>query len=298
MKSLIIDIQRCSIHDGPGIRTSIFLKGCPLNCQWCHNPESQSFQKQLSFNSEKCTLCRGCANICSNNVHTFNKNTHFIDFSKCVHCEKCVAICTQKALHIIGKEYSPQEVLTIVLKDEIFYMQGGGGITISGGEALSHTKFCVELLTLCKEKNIHTCIETSCFTQQKNIEKIINYVDLFLIDFKTSNSKDSIKYIGQDNKLILENLDFIYTQGKEIIIRCPIIPTVNDTKEHFDEIIALSTKYPNIKQFELLPYHNFGISKAKNTNLNYKEFPIPSTEQKNEWLAYLQTEMQNRIRLA
>lgn len=295
MESLVIDIQRCSIHDGPGIRTAVFLKGCPLNCQWCHNPESQSFQKQLSFNSEKCTLCKECEKVCSNKVHSFIKNTHYVNYSKCIHCGQCVEICPQKALHIIGKKYNPKEILDIVLKDDVFYAQGDGGITISGGEALSHSDFCFELLTLCKEKKIHTCIETSCFTQQKNIEKIINLVDLFLIDFKTSNNKDSIKYVGQDNKLILENFDFIYKQGKEIIIRCPIIPSVNDTKEHFDAIIALSKTYPNIKQFELLPYHNFGISKAKNTNLDYIEFPIPTAEQKQEWLAYLQTAMRDKI---
>ncbi len=295
MDSLVIDIQRCSIHDGPGIRTTVFLKGCPLNCQWCHNPESKNYKKQLSYNEEKCTLCRACENICKHNVHSFENNIHTVNFSACIGCGECQKICPQKALSVIGKKYSPQEILSIVRKDSIFYEQGGGGITISGGEALSHSSFCKDVLEICKQNNIHTCVETSCFTTKKNIEEIMDFVDLFLIDFKISNESDSKKYIGQSNMRILENIDYIYNNGKNIIIRCPIIPTVNDTQEHFDAIIALSKKYPNIVQFEILPYHNFGISKAKNTHLDFVEFPIPTKEQKIEWLAYLQSKMGEKI---
>ena len=298
MDSLVIDIQRCSIHDGPGIRTTVFLKGCPLNCKWCHNPESKNFKKQLSYNAEKCTSCRACEKICKKNVHVFENNVHTVNFANCDQCGECQNVCPENALSVIGKKYSPQDILSIVRKDAIFYEQGGGGITISGGEALSHSAFCKDVLEICKENNIHTCVETSCFTTKKSIESTINFVDLFLIDFKISHSPDSKKYIGQSSTRIFENIDYIYNKGKNIIIRCPIIPTVNDTHEHFDAIIALSKKYPKILHFELLPYHNFGITKAKNAHLDFFEFPIPTAEQKQSWLAYLTSQMGEKIKIA
>lgn len=286
MKSYIIDVQRCSIHDGPGIRTTVFLKGCPLKCAWCHNPESQSFKRELSLNQSLCSTCGACAEVCTQGVHRFTDGVHHVDYKKCSHCGMCVNICPTKALTIIGNEMSPQEVFEIVVKDEIFYSQGNGGVTISGGEALSHVDFCVELLKLCKNRGIHTCIETSGFASRNAVEQVLPYVDLFLFDFKVSNEKDAQNYIGGSLELIHQNFDLIYIHNKQIVLRCPIIPSVNDTKEHFDAIGEMSAKYPNLMGIELLPYHDFGVSKGNNIGLATQRFASPSETKKQEWLDY------------
>jgi len=298
MESLIIDIQRCSIHDGPGIRTTVFLKGCPLKCTWCHNPESQNFKQELSFNQSLCTSCGMCVNVCDQGVHAIENGIHIVDYSKCTKCKSCVGICPTKALTIVGKEMTSQEVFKIVKKDEIFYSQGNGGITISGGEALSHVNFCVELLELCKDRGIHTCVETSGFAAHNAVEKIAPYVDLFLFDFKVSNEDDAKKYIGASLERIQNNFDYLYQQGKEIMLRCPIIPSVNDTKEHFDAIGAMAKQYPELAGIELLPYHNFGVSKGKNIGKETQSFSLPTERQKQEWIDYFYKKGHDKVRLS
>ena len=298
MKSYVIDVQRCSIHDGPGIRTTVFLKGCPLKCKWCHNPESQDFCKELSFNSSLCTTCEKCVGVCSKNVHQIVNTVHKVDFSKCNLCGACTNVCETKALTIVGKEMTPQELFNIVIKDKVFYDQGNGGLTISGGEALSHADFCLELLKLCKYEKIHTCIETSGYTSDDNIEKILPYVDLFLFDFKVSNEEDAIKYIGGSLKKINQNFEYIYTQGKDIILRCPIIPGVNDTKHHFEAIGKMINTYTNLRGVELLPYHDFGVAKGNNIGKSTEHFKFPTQVQKQEWLAYFQSHGYCKVKLS
>ncbi|MFZ2539058.1 MAG: glycyl-radical enzyme activating protein [Oscillospiraceae bacterium] len=298
MKSYIIDVQRCSIHDGPGIRTTVFLKGCPLKCKWCHNPESQGFCKELSFNSSLCISCGKCVGVCPENAHQIVDNMHTVDFSKCNLCGVCAKVCGEKALIIVGKEMTPQEVFNIVIKDKVFYNQANGGLTISGGEALSHIDFCLELLKLCKDQKIHTCIETSGYTSIDNVNKVLPYVDLFLFDFKVSNEQDARKYIGGSLASIRENFEYIYSQGKDIILRCPIIPQVNDTKEHFDAIGEMTIKYTNLLGVELLPYHDFGVSKGNNIGKSTEHFKFPTQEQKQEWLTYFQSHRYGKVKLS
>lgn len=298
MNSYVIDVQRCSIHDGPGIRTTVFLKGCPLKCQWCHNPESQCFDKQLSFNNSLCTSCGQCIEVCKNNVHSMVNGVHSVNYSKCTKCGQCIDVCQTKALSIIGQEMTPKQVFDIVKKDEIFYLQGNGGVTISGGEALSHIDFCLELLKLCKASNIHTCIETSGYANQKELEKILDYVDLFLFDCKVTNDDDFKKYIGGSLKVVKENFNFIYNKNKKIILRCPIIPTINDNKEHFDNIIILEREYTNLVGIEILPYHNFGTSKSNNIGKEIIEFNVPTKELINEWITYFKQNGSTKIKLA
>lgn len=298
MKSYVIDVQRCSIHDGPGIRTTVFLKGCPLKCKWCHNPESQCFEQELSFNQSRCTSCGLCQTVCTNNVHSIVNGVHTVDYSQCLHCEHCVEVCPTKALSIIGKDMTPQEVFDIVKKDEIFYAQGNGGITISGGEALSHIEFCLNLLKLCKEKGYHTCIETSGFATRNAVEKVLPYVDLFLYDFKVSNEQDALKYIGCSLESIKSNFKYIYKQGKDIVLRCPIIPQVNDTKEHFNAIGEMTLNYPNLIGAELLPYHNFGTSKAENIGKEVNYFTPPTDTQKQEWIEYFNKNGYNKVKFS
>lgn len=298
MSSYVIDVQRCSIHDGPGIRTTVFLKGCPLSCKWCHNPESQSFQKELSYNSSLCISCGKCVEVCQTNVHQMLDHQHVVDFSKCNQCGTCINVCETKALRMVGNEMTPQEVFDIVKKDKVFYEQSEGGLTISGGEALCHGDFCLELLKLCKEMEIHTCIETSGYASMDTVKKLLPYVDLFLFDFKVSREEDAKTYIGGSLVRIHENFEYIYAKGKKIVLRCPIIPEVNDTNEHFNAIGEMTKKYPDVLGVELLPYHDFGVSKGNNIGKETMKFKFPTQEQKQEWLMYFQSHGYPKVKLS
>lgn len=286
MENLIVDIQRCSIYDGPGIRTTIFLKGCPLKCQWCHNKESLSYKKEISFNSEKCNKCLRCKDVCEKSVHYIQSNKHMVNYIECDKCGKCIDVCPNKALLIIGKELSVDEIIDIVKKDKRFYDNSKGGITLSGGEALSNIKFSKEILRRCKEENISTCIETSGYTSKENLDLIMEYVDLFLYDYKLNGKELHQKYTGVSNEVILENLEYINKHNKEIILRCPIIPDVNDFEEHFKAIRNLGESLKNIKKVELLPYHDFGVIKSENLGQESIKFRVPSKIEKEEWKSF------------
>lgn len=283
MKNLVIDIQRCSIHDGPGIRTTVFLKGCPLRCQWCHNQESQSYEKELSFNIERCSSCGECIKECPEEAHYIKEGIHKVNYDKCKACGKCIETCHQKALSIVGKELDIDEIMKVIKKDINFYKNSKGGVTISGGEALTNIELTKNILVKCKEVGIHTCIETSGFAKKDNIDFIVEYVDLFLYDYKLTGEELHKKYIGVSNEIILENLEYISSLGKEIILRCPIIPDVNDFKEHFEAIRSLGEKLEGIKKVELLPYHDFGVIKGKNIGKEVVRFRVPSKVEKEEW---------------
>lgn len=286
MKTVVIDIQNCSIQDGPGIRTTVFLKGCPLHCLWCHNPESQSFRQELSCSRSLCMNCGACAKVCPHGVHVLHPDYHEIRYEDCKQCGECVKACEIKALHLVGKNYTPDEVIKIVKKDQIFYEQGGGGLTISGGEALSHPEYTKSLLIKAKENQIHTCVETSGFASEKVLRDLLPLVDLFLFDFKVSTQALMEEYVGGKLETILENLDILYQNGKEIVLRCPIIPSVNDNSAHFDAIIELMKKYPNFVGVELMAYHSLGVSKGVNIGKESQEYETPSEETRAHWLNY------------
>ena len=285
-KTLILDIQKFSIHDGPGIRTTIFLKGCPLNCLWCHNPESKSYGAQLSYNEEKCIMCKKCEKVCEAGVHVFENNIHKVNFSKCVLCKKCVEACPVNALSIYGREMSVDEILDEAEKDKDFFKNTGGGITISGGEPLSRIDFSLELAKGAKKRGLHVAVETSGFVNAKSLEKIIDYVDLFLFDYKVTDKELGKELIGTGNlDKILENLDLIYSKKKAIIIRCPFIPEHNITEKHFRQIAELEDKYPDLLGIEILPYHNFGKNKADNIGDKYEvNVKMPDDEEIEKWL--------------
>lgn len=287
MNSYILDIQRCSVHDGPGIRTTVFFKGCPLKCKWCHNPESQCFKKELSYIKAKCTKCGKCAEVCPNGVHTIKDGEHIIDYTKCISCGKCVTECQLNALEMKGKDFNLDEVMKVILQDTAYYKKSKGGVTLSGGEVLSHTDASLEILKTCKRKKIHTCIETSGLGSKQSLEKIIDYVDLFLYDYKHYDEEQHKKYIGCSRKTIIDNLEFIQEKGKKVILRCPIIPSVNDVKEHFDGIIETFNRFSVIESVEILPYHNIGTSKAKSIGMNQDRFETPSKENVLKWNNYL-----------
>ena len=260
-KAIIFDIQRASLHDGPGIRTTIFLKGCPLDCLWCHNPEATKSERQLFFYFDKCTQCGECVNVCDQKVHLFIENQHTIDYDKCKLCGKCVETCNYSALKIIGQEMTVDEVMTEVMADFDFYKNSGGGITLSGGEPLFQYTFSKALLKRSKELDLNTCVETSGFVSPFKFKQLLPFIDTLLFDYKITDSVDHEKYTGVPNPAILENLNAAYRYGTAIILRCPIIPEINDNDWHFNAIAELNEKYPKLKAIEILPYHDMGNSK-------------------------------------
>jgi pyruvate formate lyase activating enzyme len=288
-KAIVFDIQRASLHDGPGIRTTVFLKGCPLECLWCHNPEAVAPTRQLFFYYDKCTHCGDCAKVCEDDVHHLANGTHTIDYDKCTQCGKCVGACNSNALKIIGREMSLDEVMLEVMADFDFYTNSGGGITLSGGEPLLQFAFSMELLQRCRQMGVSTCVETSGFVSEVHFREILPFVDTLLFDYKIAGSEEHKKYTGAPNEAILANLDIAYQSGVPVILRCPVIPGINDTAEHFGHIRDLDKKYPNLKGIELLPYHNIGNNKRTSigTRETLAELSTTTPEVYLKWLVQL-----------
>ena len=264
MKAVIFDVQRFCIHDGPGIRTTVFFKGCPLKCVWCHNPESHAKVKELAFYNEKCKNCGACSSACKN--HLFKDGKHILTKANCALCGECVSTCDYGALEILGKEESIENIMAEVIKDKTFYSTSGGGITLSGGEPLFQAEASIQLLKRAKEEGIHTCVETCGYLLQNTLEKIAEYVDLFLYDFKECSKEKHKEFTGVDNDLILSNLRFLNALGKKIVLRCPLIPTFNDREEHFEQIANLAIELNNVLKVEIMAYHNLGKSKYSSLN--------------------------------
>jgi pyruvate formate lyase activating enzyme len=288
-KAIIFDIQRASLHDGPGIRTTVFLKGCPLECLWCHNPEAVATSRQLFFYYDKCTSCGDCAQVCEEEVHHLTDGIHTIDYDKCTFCGKCVEACNSSALKITGAEMTIDQVMAEVMADLDFYTNSGGGMTLSGGEPLLHFAFSKGLLRRCKEMGVNTCVETSGYASETHFREILPFVDVLLFDFKIAGSDEHRKYTGVPNEALLANLDIACQSGVPVILRCPVIPGINDTVEHFGHIRDLDKKYPNLKGIELLPYHNTGNNKRTSigTRETLAELGTTTPEVYLKWLAQL-----------
>ena len=256
---LVFDIFRTSLNDGPGIRTCVFLKGCPLRCRWCHNPESYKGMPQLFFIKEKCTLCGRCVTYCANGCHTVDINGHKVGFDKCIACGSCVNECLSDALSIKGREMTAKEIIDIAVKDKSYYDATGGGITISGGEPLLQWKFTLEILKLAKQSGINTCIETSGYCKEEHFGEVLKYCDLLLYDCKGINENKHITNTGVSNKQIISNLGIV--TDTPVYLRCPLIPGVNDSEEDLILLANYADSHSCIKQVEIMPYHDMGNHK-------------------------------------
>lgn len=258
-KALICDIKRFAVHDGDGIRTTVFLKGCPLKCVWCHNPESILPNPQTGFYEHKCVGCGECIAICPQNSHKIENGRHIFDRKLCTACGKCETVCLGNALKLYGKKYTTEELLPLLLEDKDFYDNSGGGVTISGGECLLYADFCAELLKKLKEENINTAIDTCGFVSREAIDKVMPYTDVFLYDIKAIDEDIHIECTGQSNKLILENLMYLDDCGKKIEIRIPYVPGYNSGE--INKIFDFLKNIKNIVKVRVLPYHNYAASK-------------------------------------
>jgi pyruvate formate lyase activating enzyme len=282
---MVFDLQRFALHDGPGIRTTVFLKGCPLDCLWCHNPESKKSSPQLGFLEKNCTDCGRCQEVCQYSVHRVSKTQHHeIDFSGCVQCGLCVDACPGHALKIFGKRMTSEEILQTVMKDWDFYQRSCGGLTVSGGEPMLQFDALLNLLKKAKEKGLHICLDTSGRASQEKYRAVAEFVDVFLFDYKITDVKEHKRYTGVDNHLILKNLDYLCRYGSRIYLRCPIIPGINDNEKHYRSIAGLSHKYEAIEQVNLMMYHNMAKGKAAQIGEQYAlpEIKTIETDEKRQ----------------
>jgi len=264
-RGLIYNIQYYSIHDGPGIRTTIFFKGCPLRCVWCQNPESQHTKNEILYDNEQCSGCETCVSICPQHAIAVTEYGVTTDRSLCLACGKCVHECPQEARKLVGKLMTAEEVFEEVNKDAVFYQQSNGGVTLSGGEPTAQPDFAVDLLRLCRDAGIHTALDTCGYTPFHNLERILEYVDLVLYDFKHINPEQHKKGTGVSNEIILDNArKILHKIGKPLWARLTIIPGYNDSLDNIESTAAFIYEEldPSVK-VHLLPYHRLGLNKHK-----------------------------------
>lgn len=283
----IFNIQKFSVNDGPGIRTVVFFKGCPLSCKWCSNPESQFPGFQIFWDQKKCIGCGHCRDICP--VHAVSlEDTHIhINSSLCAGCKKCIAECPGKALEGEGERKSIQEVMDVVLQDQVFYEESGGGITLSGGEFLSQPDFAENLLLASKEEGLHTCCETTGFARPEIFARLVEHIDYILFDMKHWNEQKHMEGTGVSNELPVANMKYAVQSGKKILPRIPVIPGFNDSLEDARQF-AVKLKEIGIDTCQLLPFHQFGENKYHLLNKEYVYNNLPSLH-KEELADYIET---------
>ncbi|MBQ9760566.1 MAG: glycyl-radical enzyme activating protein [Clostridia bacterium] len=274
---MIFAIKPFEIHDGDGIRTTVFFKGCPLRCQWCHNPESWSPKKELLFDAELCRDCLKCVSLCD--AHIQSGTSHLFERKNCTACEKCVSVCPSGALEIAGMELSAEEIAEEALKDELFMKGSGGGVTFSGGEPLMQVDLCVDVARRIKARGVNLAIDTCGAVPRSAIDQILPFVDTFLFDIKAIDEQTHVACTGVSNKQILENLRYVDSLGIPIEIRYPYVPTMNDME---DERIACFVKdLKHVTCLRVLPYHSYAERKYARMGLPYPlpNVPVPTKEE-------------------
>lgn len=266
---MIFDIKRFAVHDGPGIRTTVFLKGCPLRCLWCHNPEGISRRPQLVFTPQRCIGCGRCLDLCPQGVHRLVDGRHLIEWDRCLGCGACAEECYSEALRLAGREASVEKVMREVLSDRPFYETSGGGMTLSGGEPLAQHRFALALLQAAKEEGIHTALDTSGFAPWEHLEGLLPFTDLVLYDLKHMDDRRHRELTGVSNRRILENLRRLDEAGKRIWIRIPLVPGYNDEDSNYHALGRFLSDLKNAEQIQILKYHKLAESKYENIGRSY-----------------------------
>jgi len=269
IKGIVFDIMKFAVHDGPGIRTAVFLKGCPLHCLWCHNPESVQMLPEISLVASKCMGCGDCVKACPNGCHKLTPQGHSFDRSNCARCGLCAKECHTRALEVIGHEMSVSEVIDEVMKDKPFYATSGGGMTLSGGEPMFQFDFTLALFKEAKMRGLHVCMETCGFAPATRYAETLPYVDIYLFDFKESDPTRHLEYTGAPIEPILKSLEFLDSKNAKILLRRPIIPFLNAREAHFKAIGDLASRLEAVIQIDVEPYHPLGISKSERIGKEY-----------------------------
>lgn len=257
----VTEIQRFSLNDGPGIRTTVFLKGCNMRCTWCHNPETLCRTPELLFSPSKCIGCGMCFEVCPESAHTVIDGEHTVDRERCINCLKCTKVCFADACVACGTEMTAEDVIKEVRQDMAYYRQSGGGITLSGGEVLCQSDFAAELLGKCKAGNIHTAIETNMSLPFETVKKVLSFTDFVMCDIKLFDDELHKQYTGISNKTVLENISKLNETGIPFIVRTPIIPEVTDTDGNISAIAEYIKGFKNMQRYELLNFNPLGASK-------------------------------------
>lgn len=280
MTGIVSDIQRFSIHDGPGIRTTVFLKGCNLRCRWCHNPEALDPRPELQLFAARCIACGACFDACRRGAHVMNDGRRAFLRQRCVACGTCAEGCYAEALVLVGREMSAEQVLAEVLQDRSYYRNSGGGVTLSGGEPLLQRDFCRELLARSKAEALHTAIETNAAWPWDHVASVLPVTDLVMMDIKTTDAAAHEEWTGVSNEQVLANARRLAREPVELIVRTPIVPGVNDTPEEVGRVADFLRDFPNLLYYELLPYHPLGTGKYESLGVPYEMAAVerPSAE--------------------
>ena len=270
MQGLVTNIQRFSVHDGPGIRTTVFLKGCNLRCFWCHNPEDMNPYPEIQFFAERCIFCNACVETCTHGAHVINGSGHEYNRDLCEVCGECVQTCFAKGLIQVGTWMDVEQVVGEVLADAPFYKTSGGGVTLSGGEPLLQIDFVQAVFESCRRQGVHTAVETAANLPWSRIESVLPLLDLVMMDIKMMDSDKHQRTTGVPNTRILENAARLGQGSIPLIVRTPIIPGVNDTAEDVAAIAEFAAGLPRLEYYELLPYHPMAASKYRSLDQDYR----------------------------
>ena len=271
---IVFDIRRYSIHDGPGIRTTVFLKGCALSCRWCHNPESQSRGAEAILRESRCIRCGACVEACAHGAIAWTDSRPVTDRAACAACGSCAAVCYAEAREIAGREMTAAEVLAEVVRDVPFFLESGGGVTLSGGEPLLQPEFAAAVLGAARARGIHTALDTCGYAPWGVLDGLRRDVDLFLYDLKLMDDERHRRFTGVSNSLVLDNLRALCSEGHAVALRVPVVPGVNDDEENLDALGDFAAGLPRLAGVDLLPYHNIGMDKYARLDRTY---PLPDT---------------------
>ena len=286
MKLEVTDIQKGCTHDGPGLRTTVFLKGCPLHCRWCHNPETQRREKETYYRPDKCIGCFGCVQVCPVQAHQQQDSMHLYDPTGCIHCMACSRVCPGGAMEAVSKTMELEHIVSEVLSDRVFYRRRGG-LTVSGGEPTSQPEGLLALLDAIKQEGIHTCLETCGFFPESLVPALVEKVDLFLFDVKDTDEVRHLENTGVDVNRILYNLQLLDRSGAETVLRCILIPDVNLLDSHAIALAELYCSLSHCKFIELLPYHPYGLSKSQQLGREDIRYRQPEQEELEQFAAIL-----------